>query len=93
MQRLKLLASGTVQGVGFRALVIRIGESLCLVGYAKNLPDGNVEIVAEGERGKLDEFCRRISVKLPYGIHVSKTELIERKEISKKSFASFGVEY
>ncbi|MEM2138099.1 MAG: acylphosphatase [Candidatus Anstonellaceae archaeon] len=93
MQRLKLLASGTVQGVGFRAFVIRIGESLSLVGYAKNLSDGNVEILAEGDRGKLDEFCRRISVKLPYGIHVAQLETLERTEIRKKSFASFGVAY
>jgi acylphosphatase len=88
---IKLIAHGNVQGVGFRAFVIRIGESLGLAGYAKNLPGGKVEIIAEGEKEKLDDFCRRISVKLPYGIHVTELAEIERIEIKKKSFASFGV--
>lgn len=79
--------------MGFRAFVIRIGESLGLVGYAKNLEGGSVEIVAEGKRRALGEFCKRIAVKLPVGIRVTGLEEIERTEIKKKSFASFGVAY
>jgi len=93
MLRLKLVAHGNVQGVGFRAFVSRIGSSLGLKGYAKNLPDGTVEIVAEGEQGQLDEFCRRIKVRQPPGMHVEELEKIEKKEVSKPSFASFSVSY
>src|SRR5690606_31599536 len=39
---------GRVQGVGFRAFVQRHGRALGLVGWAQNLPDGSVEVVAEG---------------------------------------------
>jgi acylphosphatase len=93
LQHILLIAHGSVQGVGFRNFACRIGSSLSLVGYAKNLPNGTVEIVAEGEWEKLEEFARRIHIKMPYGIHVQKLETIEKKEIEKKSFASFGVAF
>lgn len=93
MQRIVLIASGNVQGVGFREFCRRIGLACSLAGYAKNLPDGSVEIAAEGEKERIDEFCRRISVKMPIGIHVTKLKEKERKEIRAKSFASFGVAY
>lgn len=91
MLRVRLIASGSVQGVGFREFCRRIGESCSLSGYAKNLPDATVEIIAEGEGKKIDEFVRRISVKMPLGIHVEKLAEKERKEIKQKNFASFGV--
>jgi acylphosphatase len=93
VQRVVLIANGFVQGVGFREFCRRIGLACSLVGYAKNLPDGTVEILAEGDEKKIDEFCRRISVKMPFGIHVGTLEEKERKEIKKKSFASFGVSF
>lgn len=93
MQRVKLIAYGSVQGVGFREFCRRIGESCSLSGYAKNLDDGTVEIVAEGEGEKIAEFCRRISVKLPLGIHVGKLETVSQEEVKGKSFAGFSVAY
>ncbi len=93
MLHIRFIASGRVQGVGFRDFVCRIGESIGLVGYAKNLPDGTVEIVAEGEAAKIDELARRVSVRMLTGIHVDKMEEKERKEIARKSFASFGAQY
>ncbi len=83
MLHLRMIAHGNVQGVGFRAFVIRIGSSLGLVGYAKNLPGGMVEVVAEGSQEKLDEFCRRINVKQPTGISVDDLEKAEIKKIRK----------
>jgi acylphosphatase len=44
------LVSGRVQGVGFRYWVRQEAESLGLTGSATNLPDGRVEVVADGER-------------------------------------------
>lgn len=44
------VVSGRVQGVGFRYWVRQEAQSLGLVGSATNLPDGRVEVVAEGTR-------------------------------------------
>ncbi|HEX4211520.1 MAG TPA: acylphosphatase [Candidatus Binataceae bacterium] len=46
--RLHLIISGRVQGVFFRASAADRANQLGLTGYARNLPDGTVEIVAEG---------------------------------------------
>jgi acylphosphatase len=48
--RLTAMVSGQVQGVGFRYWVRREAESLGLAGSATNLPDGRVEVIAEGAR-------------------------------------------
>jgi len=93
MFRCRFIASGRVQGVGFRDFVCRIGQSIGLSGYAKNLADGTVEIVAEGESAKIDELARRVSVRMLNGIHVERMEEKERNEISKRAHASFGVKY
>jgi acylphosphatase len=44
----RFLVSGLVQGVGFRWFVARHARSLGLAGYARNLPDGRVEVVVSG---------------------------------------------
>ncbi|MFA6214365.1 MAG: acylphosphatase [Candidatus Micrarchaeia archaeon] len=89
----RFIASGSVQGVGFRDFVCRVGESCHLAGYAKNLSDGTVEIVAEGEGVQLDELARRLrGARMARGIHVEKLEEVENRKISARSFASFGVE-
>ena len=47
------LVSGLVQGVGFRWFVKREARRLTLRGVVRNLPDGSVEVVAEGADGAL----------------------------------------
>ncbi|WP_027483755.1 acylphosphatase [Deinococcus pimensis] len=54
--RLSALVSGRVQGVGYRRFVQRHARDLALSGYAENLGDGRVEVVAEGARGDLDRL-------------------------------------
>lgn len=51
--RLTALISGQVQGVGFRRYVQRQARDLGLSGYAENLIDGRVEVVAEGPEADL----------------------------------------
>lgn len=53
-KRLTVLVSGQVQGVGFRAFTQRSALDLGLSGYAENLSDGRVEVVAEGEKSELE---------------------------------------
>lgn len=55
-RRVHLFVSGRVQGVFFRAHTRELARSLGLSGYVRNLPDGRVEIVAEGEEEALREL-------------------------------------
>lgn len=62
VKRARLLIKGRVQGVFYRSSARQIGQQLNLTGWVKNLPDGRVEIVVEGEEEKLEEFikwCRK----------------------------------
>ncbi|MGM0774610.1 acylphosphatase [Marinobacter sp.] len=52
-QRMSMLISGKVQGVYYRASAASKAAELGVTGYAKNLPDGRVELVAEGPRSAL----------------------------------------
>ena len=49
MERATIFVQGRVQGVGFRWWVRARALELGLVGFARNLPDGRVEVVAQGE--------------------------------------------
>jgi acylphosphatase len=53
--------SGRVQGVGFRFTARSIAEELGVLGWAKNLRDGKVEIVAEAPEEALQEFLDKIT--------------------------------
>lgn len=59
-ERLTALISGEVQGVGFRAFVKRHALDLGLVGYAENLSDGRVEVVAEGDKETLTILLEKL---------------------------------
>jgi len=54
------LAAGRVQGVGYRAFCAHEASMLGLTGYAKNRPDGRVEVLAEGDEGSLRQFVERM---------------------------------
>jgi len=47
---------GRVQGVGFRAYVVRLGRTLGVRGEVRNETDGTVVAVAEGDEAALDRF-------------------------------------
>jgi acylphosphatase len=54
---------GYVQGVFFRSFVAHKAKRLNLTGYVRNLPgEGAVEVVAEGERGKLEKLASQLKV-------------------------------
>ena len=52
----RYVVSGEVQGVGFRWFVHRHAARLRLSGWAQNLPDGRVEVVASGPEDALEEL-------------------------------------
>lgn len=55
-RRLRIFYSGTVQGVGFRYQVQRVAAGYEVTGFVRNLPEGRVEVVAEGEEAELSAF-------------------------------------
>lgn len=56
--------AGHVQGVGFRATTRQIAREMGVSGFVRNLSDGRVELVAEGERKQLDNLLTEIDVNL-----------------------------
>lgn len=60
--RVYVLVSGNVQGVFFRASAKKRAEELRLTGWVRNLDDGRVEAIFEGEKERVDkivEWCRK----------------------------------
>lgn len=54
--RVRAVARGQVQGVGFRYSARSKAEKLGVGGFARNLPDGSVELEVEGDPGAVDDF-------------------------------------
>ena len=54
---LRFVVRGRVQGVGFRVFVAQQAHQLGVRGYARNQPDGSVEVVAVGSGPALDELA------------------------------------
>ena len=58
--RVNVHYSGRVQGVGFRYTVKSLVTGYDVLGTIRNLPDGRVELVAEGEHVELEEFLQAV---------------------------------
>lgn len=90
MQRAHIIVHGLVQGVFFRHNTKRKALSLGLKGYAKNMPDGTVEVFAEGPEDKIKEligFCK----KGPEAAEVSRVDVKFGK--ARDEFESFDVRF
>ena len=56
MKKIQAIASGKVQGVGFRMYTQTKAEQLGVVGFVQNLSDGTVKIIAAGEDDQVDSL-------------------------------------
>jgi len=81
---------GRVQGVFFRAFVEEHAQRLGLKGYVRNLPSSDVEVVAEGERERVQKLIEYLKVGPP-GARVYKV-VTKWSEYSDK-YSSFSVRY
>ena len=59
-KRMQVFFSGMVQGVGFRFTADRLARRFPVTGFVRNLADGRVEVVAEGDEAVLVEFLTAI---------------------------------
>ncbi|MEJ5226546.1 acylphosphatase [Thermodesulfovibrio sp.] len=66
MKKAHLLISGRVQGVFYRAFTREVAESLGLKGWVRNLRDGRVEAVFEGDEDKISIAIERCKEGPPY---------------------------
>ncbi len=89
-QRAEIIVTGLVQGVGFRYFIIRNAQQLGVKGYVKNLYDGSVLTVVEGERGLIEGLIKKLKVG-PRSAQVNNLK-IEWGEF-KNEFSTFEVEY
>ena len=81
----RFLVSGVVQGVGFRWFVARHARTLGVGGYARNLPDGRVEVVAAADAA---EAIARLEEVLRAGPAHASVEGLERQDGVKENVSS-----
>ena len=74
----RYLIQGTVQGVGYRWFVARHASALSIRGFARNLADGRVEVVAAGRAGDLEH----LEAALRRGPEFAQVSGVEKAEIS-----------
>jgi len=63
--RAKILVSGRVQGVGYRAFAVRVATQRALSGTVRNLDDGRVEAEVEGPRGQIESLLKELQAGPP----------------------------
>jgi len=86
MRTVEVLIAGRVQGVGFRACVKRIADSLIVTGEVMNVADGRVRIVATTEDVILEKF-----VSMLYGCPRAIVREVRINEADARTFTEFAV--
>jgi acylphosphatase len=78
---------GRVQGVGYRYFVLHQAEALRVTGFARNRPDGSVEVVAEGS----DDVLAQLEERLREGPAFSTVTGLEREAIAPRGDSDFHI--
>ena len=87
---LHAIFSGRVQGVGFRFFVEKKAKQLGVKGFVRNLPDGTVEVLAEGSEDILKKFLEEIKDGPP----LAKVDNIKVEFLDKEGgFSDFEIRY
>lgn len=89
VKHVKILLSGKVQGVYFRAHSKEQADNLGLVGYVKNTQDGKVYIEVEGEEANLNKFIAWCKTGSPQ----AEVTNVEMTEGDPKDFNNFSIEH
>ncbi|AZI88168.1 acylphosphatase [Kosakonia sp. CCTCC M2018092] len=82
---------GSVQGVGFRYTTQHEAQRLGLVGYARNLDDGSVEVVACGEAENVNKLIEWLKAGGPRSARVDK--VLTEPHQPDREWSDFGIRY
>ena len=72
--RANIKYAGHVHGVGFRFTARSVAAHYDMTGYVKNIPDGTVEVVSEGERKTIESFFADLGSRMSYYIREADIE-------------------
>ncbi len=89
-KRMQIFFSGNVQGVGFRFTAERLARRFPVTGYVRNLDDGRVEVVAEGEEQTLTDFLTAIRES---GMKNNIRDIEAHWDSSQEAFKRFTIDY
>lgn len=84
---LRAIFVGRVQGVGFRATVKEFANQLKLVGFTRNLADGNVEVCAQGDKLQLEKLLEKLQQK--FGDDIQRID--HRFATPSQTFSDFSI--
>ena len=86
-QTMHCVVSGLVQGVFYRAETAKKANSLGVVGWVRNLPTGEVELVATATPEKLDELQMWLQV----GPEMARVDAVQRDDVELQEFTDFRI--
>lgn len=89
-KRLEAIIYGKVQGVGYRYFTVQKAAKYGIKGFVRNLPDGSVKVVAEGEEENLKNFLKELYKGPPRAIV---DDIKVTWEECKNEFDSFEIRY
>lgn len=89
MIRRTVLFSGRVQGVGFRYTACRVAAAFAVTGSVRNLADGRVEAIIEGDAEEIDAFVQALGDEMAGYIRDTQS----REEPATAEFADFDVRF
>ncbi|MBK3516539.1 acylphosphatase [Carboxylicivirga marina] len=87
MKRVRIIVDGRVQGVGFRYFVANGAREHNINGYVQNLPDGKIEIDAEGECENIHHFLSQCRT----GPHLSRIDTFMVSDIPAFGYSHFKI--
>ncbi len=86
----EVTVQGVVQGVGYRFFVLNQARLYDVKGYVKNMPDGTVQVVAEGDKGIVKDFIERLRIG-PLSAHVTGVDV--KWDENDSGFTEFRLQY
>jgi acylphosphatase len=89
-ERRRVYFSGRVQGVGFRYTCQSLSGGFQVSGYVRNLADGRVELVTEGDPTEIDRFLAAIQAEM--GFYIGEIET-ESESTSDNPLSGFVIRY